>query len=753
MHTRRQETGIAIFTCAVLLIAAASSSRAAPHSENNDRPRIGLVLAGGGAKGGAHIGVLKVLEELHVPIDCIAGTSMGALVGGGYASGIPAAELEEFIVGIDWQKVVGSQGRRDLEPIEQKRAGATYSNNLEFGITSNGLTTAGGLINTSSIEDLLRLYVASARFEADFDKLPIPFRAVATDMVSGNMVVLEDGDLATAMRASMAIPGAFAPVRLEDMILSDGGLVRNIPVDVARNLCADIVIVVNLVELPADPAKLQSATQILGRTMDVMIVANETLQLNSLAADDILIDVEMGTIGTADFERTAETVVLGETAARDMSAALAKYAVPEATYLAWRADVTDTQKLEARLADVRFEGLERVNPEFLASDEQVKAGDLVDANTISAQAQRIAVLQDFDSVGYRLDGDPASPTLTWLPKEKQLGPDYLRLDMGAYASWDGDLRFLLYGRHVRTWVNALGAEWRNEVQIGGETLLATSLYQPLDTAQKFFVEPRAWFSRSTEDVFDDGERVARYSFQDSTAALAAGINLSRFAQARVSYLYDQRDIDVDIGSELLPANDFVDAGILVSAVYDSRDTPFGPTSGVALALEYLDIDDSLGADRDWQRAEIGAGIAIPLRRDVIWVSAAGGSDLDDSLPPDRKFALGGPASLPGLELGELRADSYWIIDSSYLWKLKDVLPIRNLALYGGVRLTGGAVHGRLDGEDGGEFYGGSVYLAGRTIIGPMTLGIGSTSLDSWSLWLTIGRPVGHGTIMDRGIFR
>ncbi len=687
MRYRRQRTCIAYFACALLVIAVVDSSRAAPPEDNVTRPRIGLVLAGGGAKGGAHIGVLKVLEQLKVPVDCIAGTSMGALVGGGYASGIPAAELEEFIVGIDWQKVVGSQGRRDLEPIEQKRAGTTYSNNLEFGITPNGLKTAGGLINTSSIEDLLRLYVASARFETDFDKLPIPFRAVATDMVSGDMIVLKEGDLATAMRASMSIPGAFAPVRLEDMILSDGGLVRNIPIDVARNLCADIVIVVNLVELPADPANLQSATQILGRTMDVMIVANETLQLNSLAADDILINVEMGTIGTADFERTAETIVLGETAARDMSEALAKYSVPEATYLAWRSEVTDTQQLQARLADVRFEGLKRVNPEFLASDEQVKAGDLVDANTISAQAQRIAVLQDFDSVGYRLDGDPESPTLTWLPQEKQLGPDFLKLDMGAYASWDGDLRFLLYGRHVRTWVNPLGAEWRNEVQVGGESLLATSFYQPLDTAQKFFVEPRAWFSRSTEDLFDDDERVARYAFEDSAASIAAGINLSRYAQARVSYLYDQRDIEVDIGSELMPADDFVDAGILVSAEYDSRDTPFSPTSGLALAFEYLSIDDSLGADRDWQRAEIGAGIAIPLRRDVIWVSAAGGTDLNGDLPPDRKFSLGGPASLPGLELGELRADSYWTVDSSYLWKLKDVLPIRNLALYGGVRLT------------------------------------------------------------------
>src|SRR5215831_7123238 len=263
--------GFAPALCALAISVAALTAAPPTHAQqaaNPQRPRIGLVLAGGGAKGGAHVGVLKVLEELHVPIDCIAGTSMGALVGGGYASGIPAKDLEKFVTTIDWGKVVGSQGRRDLEPIEQKRAGATYSNDFEFGITPDGLTAPGGLINTSNIEDLLRVYVATARMQDQFDKLPIPYRAVATDMVTGTMVVLDKGDLATAMRASMAIPGAFAPVIMDKYILNDGGLVRNIPIDVARDLCADHVIVVNLVEPSIDPKRLRTATQLLSRTMD-----------------------------------------------------------------------------------------------------------------------------------------------------------------------------------------------------------------------------------------------------------------------------------------------------------------------------------------------------------------------------------------------------------------------------------------------------------------------------------------------------
>ena len=720
---------------------------------SNGRPRVGLVLAGGGAKGGAHVGVLKVLEELHVPIDCIAGTSMGALVGGGYASGIPADELEKFVTNINWGKVVGMQGRRDLEPIEQKRAGATYSNEFEFGITETGVTLPGGLVNTSNIEDLLRSYVATARMQDQFDKLPIPYRAVATDMVTGTMVVLKDGDLATAMRASMAIPGAFAPVIIDPYILNDGGLVRNIPIDVARELCADRVIVVNLVEPSVDPKRLRTATQLLSRTMDVMIEANETLQLQTIRPGDVRIDVEMGDITTADFERVPDTIPLGEKAARAKATELAAFAVPEAQYAAWRQRVTQSQDIAARLADVRFEGLKRVNPEFLSSREGLKAGDMADSTKISAEAQRMAVLQEFDSVGYRLDGDPTNPVLTWLPREKNWGPNYLKADLGLYTTADGDLTFTLYGRHTRTWVNQLGAEWRNELQFGGDSALSTSLYQPLDVSQRFFIEPRAAYSAEFENIFLNDERVARYRFDDALAQLDFGVNAGRYAQARLGYVYDWRKVRVDVGSPLLAETDPVDAGITFSGQFDSRDTAFAPTRGMTAALEYINSNEDLGSDRNWQRAELGLGVAVPFRRNIWWITAAGGTGLGGDLPTDRHFTLGGPGSFPGFELNEMRVGGYWNLGTSYLWNVKDVLPLKNLALYAGVRVVGGAVYDRFDQEDSVGIYGGSFFLTGRTMVGPLTVGVGATSTDSWSVWLSIGRPVGHGTILERGIFR
>jgi len=733
-----------------LAVLAASWPTFAAEAQGN-RPRLGLVLAGGGAKGGAHVGVLKVLEEMHVPIDCIAGTSMGALVGGGYASGIPAKELEVFVTTIDWKKVVGSQGRRDLEPIEQKRAGATYSNDFEFGITPEGVTLPGGLVNTSNIEDLLRTYVASARAVSQFDKLPIPYRAVATDMVTGKMVVIDDGDLATAMRASMAIPGAFAPVLKDDMILNDGGLVRNIPIDVARDLCADRVIVVNLVEPNVDPKRLRTATQLLSRTMDVMIEANETLQLQTIRPGDIRIDVHMGDITTADFERVPDTIPLGEAATREHAAELAAFSVPEAEYTAWRTRVTRSQDLETRLAEVRFEGLERVNPEFLSSRSDIKSGDKVDVAELSQEAQRMSVLQDFDSVGYRLEGDPESSILTWMPKEKSWGPNYLRADLGLYTSSDGDLEFALYGRHTRSWVNSLGAEWRNEMQFGGDSFLQTSLFQPVDTAHRFFIEPSVLVSRTLENIFLDDERVARYEYQDVIGAVDFGVNFGRFAQARLGYVYDSRKVNVDVGSPVLPESEPDDAGISFTVEYDSRDTAFAPTRGATIALEYLNSDDSLGSDRNWERGELGVGLAVPFRRNIWWITAAGGVSSD--LPGDRMFTLGGPGSFPGFELGEMRVGGYWTIGTSYLWNIKEVLPIKGHALYMGFRVVGGGVSDRFDQEESEGIYGGSIYLTGRTMVGPLTLGVGSTSTDSWSAWLSIGRPVGSGTILERGIFR
>ena len=241
MRSNRRRRICATALLAGLLILIAQPPVAADPAA---RPRIGLVLGGGGAKGTAHIGVIRVLDELQVPIDCVVGTSMGALVGGIFASGMPPDVLERETLAIDWSQAFGGASKRDDTPIIRKLDSPTYTNQYELGLRDGRLAGPPGLLETQKIEDLIRALTTDARFRRDFDSLPIPFRAIATDMVAGEMVVLDRGDISVAMRASMAVPGAFSPVVVNGRVLSDGGMMRNLPVDVARDLCADVVIAV-----------------------------------------------------------------------------------------------------------------------------------------------------------------------------------------------------------------------------------------------------------------------------------------------------------------------------------------------------------------------------------------------------------------------------------------------------------------------------------------------------------------------------
>lgn len=715
------------------------------------RPLVALVLGAGGPRGFAHIGVLKVLEALHVPVDCIAGTSMGALVGGGYASGMPAAEIESFVRGVDWKAVVGGVGRRQREPVEQRR-NADEANSLgELSVTDDGIVLPAGLIDTDGIEDLLRRYVAQARLEPDFDRLPIPFRAVATDMLKGRMVVLDHGDLATAMRASMAIPGAFAPVVSNPYILSDGFLVRNIPVDVARQTCADVVIAVRLVSPPAKPDELRSVPQLISRTMDVMVESNERAQLNTLTDRDVRIDVPMGDIGSSDFERTKDTIALGEAAARAVADRLSVYSVPAQDYAAWRARVTTGLRTDVRVASVRFEGLKHVNGEYLQTLTEVRAGDVIDTARISQDALRMSALEDLDSVEYRFVGDPNHPDLVWVPAERTGGRNFVRPSFGIYGNSGGDVEVALGLQFVSRWLNDFGGQWRSNVQMGYELGLATSFYQPLNVAQSLFVEPKILWQRAAQYLYSNGDRIADFDTIDLGGQLDVGAALGRNAQMRVGYWNQLRRLEVTTGIPLSESG-VRDAGVSATILYDSRNEPTFATRGTAAEIDYLRSDDSMGANRNWQYLEGGYRAAIRVGPNLMWATVAGGTDLGGTLPGDRAFRLGG-TSFPGYNLDELRMGSYWTASGSFLWRLVDLMPIRDRAVYGGFQLQAGRVYQRVDSVvPDGMVYGGSLYLGGQTPIGALTLG-GGWATSSWNVWVSIGRPIGAGSILDKGLFR
>jgi len=543
-------------------------------------------------------------------------------------------------------------------------------------------------------------------------------------------------------------------------ILSDGGQVRNLPVDVARETCADVVIVVNLVVPPTPPEKLVQAQQLVARSMDVMLQSNVNLQLATLTDRDVRIDVPMGDIGTADFERVPETIPLGEAAARKMADRLALYSIAPEQYAAWRQRVTVSQGVEARVADVRFEGLRHVNPEYLRTFTTIRPGDEVDSAAISADANRMAALEDLDSVSYRLEGDPANPTLVWLPQETAIGNNRLRPSMGVFTGGQGDLRFLMGAQYVRHWLNPRGGQWRTNVQIGYETLLTTSFYQPFDVSQRWFVEPTVFAGRALEDLYVDYEKVAEYRFSDVGGGIDLGANFGSSAQLRIGYLSTTRKADLQTGignlpgaEKLVPEIDARDAGMVASAIWDSRNMATFATEGFAAQIRYVQSDESLGADRNWDKLEGAVRVPVDLGRYAMWLSLAGGTSVgDDELPGDRAFVLGGPRSLPAYQFDELRVRDYWLGSAMFLWRLRELVAVRNQALYGGLGVQVAGLYYRVDLVPDGEGYGASAFFGGATPIGALTLGIAGAE-NSWAVWLTIGRPIGHGSILDEGVFR
>jgi len=660
-------------------------------------------------------------------------------------------EIERFVRAVDWKAVVGRVGQREREPIEQRRNSDEASAVAELSVSKDGVMLPAGLVDAAGIEDLLRSYVAEARLEPDFDLLPIPFRAVATDMVKGQMVVLNKGDLATAMRASMAIPGAFAPVVSKPYVLSDGFLVRNIPVDVARQTCADVVIVVKLTAPTAQPDQLRTAPQLVSRTMDVMVEANENVQLQTLTDRDVRIDVPMGDIGAADFQRTVDAIPLGEAAARAVADQLSRYSVSPQEYAAWRANVTRPQGLEVRVASVRFEGLHYVNPDYLRTLTKVHAGDTVDTARISQDALRLGALEELDSVEYRLLGDPDHPDLVWVPTERAAGRNFIRPSLGVYADGGGDLALIVGMQHVARWLNPYGGQWRNTLSLGYDSGVITSFYQPLDVAQDVFIEPKLTLQRTLQPLYNDGNRIADYKFIDLGGEFDVGAQVGRDGQLRAGYFNDKRRIVIDTGIELFPEQTTRDAGIIATALYDSRNESAFSTKGLAAELDYTRANAGMGGDRNWETLEGGLRMAVPIGRDLMWATAAGGTDLSSDLPPDRAFALGG-MTFPGYQLAELRVRRYWTASGSFLWRLADVMPIQNKALYGGFALQAGRLYGRVDPVPDNTVYGGSAYLGAQTPIGALTLG-GGWATGSWSAWISIGRPIGNGSILDKSPFR
>ncbi len=720
-----------------LALAAAACAGAAPPAA---RPRIGLALGGGGAKGAAHIGVIKVLEQMRIPIDCIAGTSMGSIVGAAYATGRSADELEQVITAVNWRDILASAPRQEI-PVHRKELDFVFVNGLELGVKDGGIVAPGGIVPTYQIEALFRRIVAGAAQTTDFDKLPIPFRAVATDLETGQMVVFDRGDLSVAMRASMAVPVAFAPVADGGRLLVDGMLVRNLPVDVARQTCADVVIAVPVVNPRVSRASLGNFVGVAGQAMNIAIEANENAQIATLTDQDTLVKVTLDDIGASDFAKVPEAIPIGEAAARAVAAKLARYSLPQQEYAAWRSQLhVAAARPRPKIDEVRMSGFVVTNPEVARALIQTRPGQTYDPEQADADAGRLVARGDYTSVAYGLGAEDGGNAITFDAVEKPWGPDYLMFDLNLSTDFRGDTAWGIRVDYQKRWLNALGGELRASGQIGRPNVFEASFYQPLDLAQRWFVSPTVYANQTLEYSYADFEAVGQYSIRRRGVKLEAGAALDPWGEVRFGIIRGSTRWDAKIDTLAIPdQGSETTAGYTARFVYDSVDKALFPTQGTFAKLEAFASSTGMGADRSYRTFGFDGWRTFSRERWVWQFALRGGTDFHSNAPFYDQFRRGGLFDFSGYSRGELTGRDFGFASVLVRRRAAFLNETLGTALYSGGSFELGNVYRRLDNSPArGVLAGGSLYLALDSKIGPVYLAWGFSEGGHSTAYLYLG---------------
>ena len=730
----------ATFSVAALISFHAFGQPAVPQAASA-QPRVGLALSGGGARGLAHIGVLKVLEELRVPVSCVTGTSMGAVVGGTFAVGRTPAQMESAVLKTDWDAVF--RDRPPRQEVSIRRKGDDYKTLIapEFGVSSEGLALPKGVIAGLSIESYFRGLVGPGGDVADFRKLPIPFRAMASDIVTGEAIVLEKGSVSHAMRASMSVPGAVAPVEIDGRLLVDGGIANNLPIDEARKLCGDVIIAVNISTPPLKREEITSALTVSLQLVNLLGKQTVDQQLKSLGERDVLIEPVLGDISAGSFERARDAIRIGEEAARALADKLKRYSVSAEQYAAVRQKQTTSITDLGQVDEIRFEGLTRTNPQVLQALLQSRTGEQLTEERVGEDLRRIYGRGDFESIDYRIVQEPGKRVMLIQPKEKSWGPDYFRIGLGLATDFSADSQFNLLMSYRKTWLNRLGGEWLSEVQVGKDNRLFTEFYQPLDERGRWFVAPSASLGQSTRGVYLNGDRVAEYQINRNRLGIDAGMVLGTWGELRVGPTWQYIKASVNTGSPLLPSVAETSAGMSMRLVGDHMDHAWFPREGHRAILTGYWADRSFGSANDYKRFEGRVTYATSWGPHTFNVEGRGGTDFNSGMPAYDTFTLGGPLSLSGYRIGEFSGREMAFGRLMYYNRTIKLPDLLGSGVYVGGSLEAGRIQSRFDGfpSDNTKF-SASAFLAADSFLGPGFLGFGYAPGGRWNIYLLLGAP-------------
>ena len=705
-----------------------------------ERPRIGLVLGGGGARGAAHIGVLKELERQRIPIDVITGTSMGAIVGGLYASGMSAAELESLVGSLDWAGALSDKPDREDLSFRRKQDDAQFPIDFELGVRGTDLVLPKGVVQGQKLDLLLRELTVRTSHINNFDELPIPFRAIASDIERGEAYVMGTGDLARSIRASMSVPGVFAPVRIDDRLLVDGGIVGNLPIEVIQELGVDIVIAVD-VEFPLYGEDELGSVLAISEQMLTILIRKETLrQIDRLGPRDVLIRPELGIYGSTNFGDILETIEPGEVATRAQTDALQGIALSEAAYDDYHTRRTAPMKRGSSLSFVRVLHEGKLSPAVLESRLSVKAGDPVDPQILAANADRLYGLQLYEHVGYRLVEENGRTGVEYSATTKSWGPNFLQFGVALEDDFEGSTSFNLSARMTRAGLNRLGAEWRTDLTLGTDPELFTEFYQPLSFDSRWFVAPRIDMAQSNLNVFSADETIARLRISEAETGFDFGRELGTFGEFRLGAYRGLGEARVKVGDPSLPNIDFDTGGTFASLRFDTLDNAQFPRSGVRADLRWTLSRPGFGADSNFDTIEAEAAATWSRGKSTLQLGLVYATTIEGESSVQDFFPLGGFLRMSGLERGEISGPHAGLARLVYYRRIGNTTGgIFDTPVYLGVSAeAGNAWQARSEISFDSMMVNGSIFTGIDTFIGPVYLAAGFAEQGKTNVYLFIG---------------
>lgn len=739
-HSPQLSNSIVALVTAVFMLGAAIAP-AAPPDAGAGRPRIGLVLGGGGARGAAHIGVLRELENMRVPIDAIAGTSMGAIVGGLYASGLTPADLEALIASLDWKDAFQDTTGREHMTFRRKQDDEAFPMRIEIGLRDGGLVLPEGLISGQKLAWILRDQTLHVSNISNFDKLPTPFRAVASDIETGEAYVMSDGDLVLAMRASMSAPGIFSPVHVDGRRLVDGGLTGNVPVNAMREMGVDIIIAVD-VEFPLySPDQLGSALSITGQMLTILIRKETLRQLDGLSDSDILIRPELGEFGSTEFENITETVEPGAAATSAQKDRLSELSIDVESYAAHQASRNGQRRRPERVAFVRIRDDGPLSSKFLKSHIQTEAGDEIDTERFADDASRLYGLGLYEQVGFQLvtEGDETGVEFATVPKT--WGPNILQFGMSFEDNFEGSTAFNVSARLTKTGLNSYGAEWRTDAQIGTDPFLFTEFYQPMSADSRYFIAPRAKFEQRNFNAFSGEDAIARYRVSEGEIGVDVGRVLGRWGEVRFGVQRGIGDARVKVGDPSLANFDFDTGGFFARFRIDTLDDAQIPLHGTRLDLIWNGSQPDLGADGHFDTIETELTTVRTSGRNTFLFGLNYATTLDSDETIQEFFPLGGFLRLSGLERGAISGPHAGVVRLVYYRRSGDSGSLLQMPLYfGGSIEAGNAWQSRSEISTRSLIINGSLFASLDTLLGPLFIGAGIGESGDSSFYLFLGAP-------------